>query len=437
MGKCNEKPHYYFGIDLGTTNSVLAWAKVDPSNLGETPINPQAVEIKMPARTNYRANGFGELLPSCVYFKDNQPNPIVGMYAKGMLISQPKNVVKSIKTKMGTAHSMFGYKPSEISARILQTLVDGVPIGFPRGDLLNEVVIGIPASFEEGMCDATLEAAKNAGFINPILIHEPIAALYDYSNQQNKGLFPPGAAGIEFSTDEPKLILVFDLGGGTLDVSLHQVSLGSEQKLCVNEIAVSRYTSIGGDNFDNLLAEHFLDIYQRSLGILHNRDLLKPQFQEYAEQAKITLSAKIERDKLRGTFNPKTTQIEFTSLNRYQKQDGVFNYNLTLCKYEEIIAPLLAHNLTLKSVAMFSPSVPPDNIIDPVLDVLKEGQNSLDSKTIPEPDAVILNGAMTRLHTIQKRLADFFPCVSISSIGDQDVAVARGAVVEHYNRYNP
>ena len=420
MGKQNEKFRYYFGIDLGTTNSVLAWAKVDP----ETEfIEPEVVKIEMPSQIAphevpaalhpWPAMEHKELLPSCVCFPYGRCDPIVGPHAKGALIRTGSRSVKSIKTQMGTNYSREfdgnSYSAPEISSEILKALVGGVPSGFPKEYLLKEAVICVPASFEEEMRDATEQAAKIAGFKNPILLDEPNAALYDYRNQQERGEFPPGAIGIEFS-NKPKLILVFDLGGGTLDVSLHKVSYESEKnKLLIQDSVVSRYTAIGGDNFDMLLAAYFLS----SSPVNAPRSFV----QEYAEHAKIDLSNEA-RAKLRDHKAPNTakTKINIPVLGG--------SFDLTLPEYEKIVSPLLAHNLTLETVKS-------NNIIYPIVDVLKKWEKDFGS--IPEPDAVLLNGAMTRLHTIQKRLEDFFPGVPISVLGDPDKAVARGAVVHHYN----
>ena len=420
MGKHNEKSRYYFGIDLGTTNSVLAWTKGDPET---EVIEPKVVKIEMPsqiapdrvpeASSPWPAMEHNELLPSCVCFPYGRRDPIVGPHAKGALIRTGSRSVKSIKTQMGTGYSREfdgnSYNAPEISAKILKALVDGAPSGFPKEDLLEEVVICVPASFDNKMRDATKAAAKIAKFKNPILLDEPHAALYDYRNQQERGEFPPGAIGIEFSI-EPKLILVFDLGGGTLDVSLHNVFYDPpKNKLLIQDSVVSRYTAIGGDNFDRLIAEYFLS---------HSVNKAPRSFvQEYAERAKIDLSNK-SKAILRAGKNPNTaeTQINIPVLGG--------SFDLTLSEYEKIVSPLLAHNLTLETVKS-------NNIIYPIVDVLKKWEK--DFGFIPEPDAVLLNGAMTRLHTIQKRLKDFFPSVPISVLGDPDKAVARGAVVHHCN----
>lgn len=440
MEKHNGKRRYYFGIDLGTTNSVVAWANIEEQE-GEF-IEPKVVNIRMPDRINDEATDDGDYrLPSCVYFRDNPPQKIVGKFAKGMLLARPEQVEKSIKTKMGTSYTKFGCDPEKISKYILETLYDGIYVpGFPKDEFLKEVVIGIPASFEPRMSDATLKAAKLAGFQESILIHEPIAAIYDYKNQLNRGLLPDWALGIEFRVNDPQLILVFDLGGGTLDVTLHKVSLCDNQKLSVDEVAVSRYTDIGGDNFDEKLAEHFLCIRKKKNPTFSINDSIERQYQEYAEQAKIYLSEEIYAQQTAGAFDPKKCKIEFRSQGRDGRPDDVCvppDYDLTVCEYEKIVAPLLANHLTLDDIATFCSSTSFKNIIDPILQVLQDGQSALNSETPIIPDAVLLSGAMTRLHTIQERLKTFFPDeVTISPIVDPDRAVARGAVIAHYNRYN-
>ena len=435
-----KKPRYYFGIDLGTTNSVLAWADIEEEEGGF--IVPKVVDINMPARADALARDKKDYLPSCVYFREKPPEIIVGTHAKGKRIGLPDRVEKSIKTKMGTSYKHFACNPQQISAHILRGLYNEVddPRFPPIEALLEEVVIGVPASFEQDMCDATSEAAELARFKKSTLIHEPIAAMYDYKNQQNRGVLPNWVLDIEFSFDKPKYILVFDLGGGTLDVALYEVVLCNKQELDVKQIAVSRYTAIAGDNFDCLLAKHFLDIYEKITGIPPIASSIERQFQEYAEQAKIDLSHEIFARRTASSFDPKKCKIAFWSQGSDGTSDKICkppDYDLTLCEYEKIVAPLLGNHLTLSDVATFCSSIPPSNIIDPILYVLKKAQSELNSEKPIIPNAVLLNGAMTRFYTIRKRLETFFPGVNVSPIGDPDKAVARGAVIAHYNMHNP
>ena len=418
MQNYKKKREHYFGIDLGTTNSVLAWAR-EPA--AESFIEPEVVNITMPqviqGNNPEEFQGWpqwaqGQILPSCVWFPPGGGPWIVGPPAKEALKSTRQRVVKSNKTKMGSTDPLYTfddsqYAPTDIAAKTLKALVEGLPADVPRCELLEEVVIGVPASFDNPRRTATLEAAKLAGFKNTILVDEPCAALYDYQNQQNRRLFPLEAIGIQFNLDQPKLILVFDLGGGTLDVSLHEVTCGSKNHLSIENSVASRYTAIGGDNFDILLAKYF---------IREAKSSVHPSFvQEYAESAKIQLS-----NEARSNPTTASTQIHIPPLG--------ITFDLTLAKYENIVSLLLAYDLTLETVKS-------NNIVYPILDVLKKWENEFGS--IPTPNGVLLNGAMTRLYTIQKRLESFFPGVSISTIGDPDKSVARGAVVHHYNHHHP
>ena len=386
--------------------------------------------------------GKKELLPSCVYFKEESP-PIVGEYAKTMIGRQTNRVVKSIKSEMGTQRRFHfnntSYDASTISSQILKHLVSSAKALF--GFTPDDVVITVPASFDSDMRAATIEAAKLAGFRTQeddgsprnILLDEPRAALYDFINRQNKGEIPETL--INFH--QPQLVLVFDLGGGTLDVSLHRVSYQQEQyRLNIEDLAISRYTQIGGDDFDAKLAEHFLAAYANRLP--DNLDdfqmnLLKSTFREYAEQAKIDLSSEVETGKLMGYFDAETVEA---AIIQTPFENQVFQYDLTLSEYEEVVEPLLASHLTLQSVNQLD-KLPAgeggkacDNIIYPILDVLQKAQRKLGS--MPNVDAVLLNGGMTKLHTIQQRLETLFGFPPIAA-GDPDKAVARGAVVYHYD----
>lgn len=427
-----KKPNFYIGIDLGTTNSVMGWGTINPQT---NQIEPKIVEINM----MIERGGIGkrELLPSCVYFKEGS-RPIVGEYAKTMIGRQTARVVKSIKSEIGSQkyHDFDNtrYTPSEISAQILTHLATSAKSHF--GFIPDDVVITVPASFDSDMRNATIEAAKLTGFRTTeddgsprnILLDEPRAALYDFINRQNKGEIPETL--INFH--DPKLVLVFDLGGGTLDVSLHRVSYQQkEQGLNIEDLAISRYTKIGGDNFDQRLADRFLAAYESKIPEDlddFQRNLLKSAFREYAEQAKIDLSSEIENGKLMGYLELDTVE---TTIIQTPFENQVFQYDLPLTEYEDIVEPLLGNKLTLEDVEKFDTlQFNDDNIIYPILDVLKKAQLKIGE--YPKVDAVLLNGGMTKLHTVQNRLETFFGFPPITA-GDPDKAVARGAVVYHYD----
>ena len=429
-----QTQNYYLGIDLGTTNSVISWGNISHR---QQVLDPQVIEF--PMIVEERAVENRALLPSYVYFSE-QDGPIVGEYAKTQIGRQTDRVVKSIKSYMGTPKKFSfdgkDYEPAEISEIILKQLAAGAKNVNINAE---QVVITVPASFDSDQRSDTIQAGELAGF-EVTLFDEPRAALYDFANRQEKGEIPP--ASINFDT--PKLVLVFDLGGGTLDVSLHRVSYPQGQhELNIEDIAIGRYTRLGGDDFDKLLAEHFLEAYSSRLPQNLSRydlNLLESEFQVYAELAKIDLSKKAFLKDQQGIDNWESNNIETAVIKvPTVNPNQPFQYNLTLREYEQVVEPFLASDLSLDSVDRPDTDPFENNIIYPILDVLRKAKKKLQLDTCPEIDAVLLNGGMTRLHSIQKRLEKFFGLSPITA-GEPDKAVARGASVYHYrleNGYKP
>ena len=155
-----SKPNYYIGIDLGATNSVMAWGSINPQT---DQLETKIVPINM--MLEYNAMQKKELLPSCVYFQAGQP-PNVGEYAKKMLQRQPDRVIKSIKKEIGTQKEFnldnVTYSATEILAQILKHLAAGAKSHF--GFIPDDTIITIPTYFDFNMRTATVEAARLAGF---------------------------------------------------------------------------------------------------------------------------------------------------------------------------------------------------------------------------------------------------------------------------------
>lgn len=426
----------YIGIDLGTTNSVIAWGRFDSE---KNTVEPQVIEIPM---LNINEEVVARsLLPSCIYFREKDV-PIVGEYGKSRTSPVEVNrITKSFKTEMGRndwQRQIDGefYSAADLSSKVLMQLKGGAEqtlfrnIPFP-----DDVAIAVPASFEDEMREATMSAARLAGFKNPILVDEPVAVLHDFHNCLCSGDIPTDRRE-EFNFEPPgKLVLVFDLGGGTLDVSLHQVKYGQDQRdLRTIEIEKSRFTKIGGNNFDEKLAGFLLKKYQEEedpsqLPNPLEKSELAAKFQLYAEDAKIRLSNQIG---VWQSFYGHSDEDELDPnsvkgvINGIPYKNKPFNYELSLSEYEKCVESLLAPELTLDSVDLYNPPEEPDNIIDPILYVLKEVEKK--SGSIPKPNIVLLNGSMAKLYTIQQRLEDFFGFPPIDVV-DMDLAVARGAVV--------
>ncbi len=429
----------YFGIDLGTTNSVAAWGQVNKDGKFITKIAELDV---LDARKN-RARK--TLLPSCVYFSSKGEPPIVGDYAKNMFSTQSRRVVKSVKSSMGTGNTYTideqEHNPAEISSFILKQIAAAAK-RITLGDVLDDVVVTVPASFDPDQREATNEAARQAGFRiteddgspRNILLNEPTAALYDFLNRQDNGEIPEL---VDLSA--PKVILVFDLGGGTLDVSLHSVSktpagITGTLPYNITPYAISRHTLLGGDNFDELLQKFFMSMMKGvDFGTLDEfkADLFRSEFLDAAEQAKIELNAEVESYRMQGEDYGNLAYDVW--MNYIAHTDLTFEYTLTVEKYREIMAPYLAPDLTMASVENIDALADrTDNIIYPILDVLNKAKLKLGS--VPKIDAVLLNGGMSKLFAVRERIEQFFGFPPLE-VGDPDLAVARGASVYHYWRH--
>ena len=245
------------GIDLGTTNSVVAVLEGgEPSVIANAEGN----------RTT----------PSIVAFKSEEV--LVGELAKRQAITNPDNTVRSIKRKVGTnwKETFEGkeYTPQEISARILQKLKRDAESYL--GDDVTEAVITVPAYFNDAQRQATKEAGQIAGLNVLRIINEPTAASLAY--------------GLENSEDQK--ILVFDLGGGTFDVSVLEISEG------VFEVkSTSGDSKLGGDDWDQRVIDWLIEKFKSSTGIDLSKDKMAIQrVQEGAEKAKIELSSTSETE---------------------------------------------------------------------------------------------------------------------------------------------
>jgi molecular chaperone DnaK len=245
------------GIDLGTTNSVVA-----------------VLEGGEPAVI---ANAEGNrTTPSIVAFKGSEV--LVGELAKRQAITNPDNTIRSIKREIGTSwkESFEGkeYTPQEISARILQKLKTDAEAYL--GEDVTEAVITVPAYFNDAERQATKEAGKIAGLNVLRIINEPTAASLAY--------------GLENSEDQK--ILVYDLGGGTFDVSVLEISEG------VFEVkSTAGDSKLGGDDWDEKVMDWLVEKFKSSTGIDISTDKMAMQrIKEGAEKAKIELSSTIETE---------------------------------------------------------------------------------------------------------------------------------------------
>ncbi len=291
-----------FGIDLGTTNSVIAHL-VDG--------RPVAVPIEG-----------SPIVPSVVLYEGERT--VVGREARNLELQRPEACVRSVKRKMGTDHryALAGREltPQQISADILSALKLGAEkaTGLP----VRDVVITVPAYFDDAQRRATLEAGERAGLHVLRLLNEPTSASLVYDR-----LLAPGDAG----TEVPEILLVYDLGGGTFDVSVLEVFQG------VREVrATLGNTHLGGDDFDEKLLQLFLDELKSRQGVDPREDVrAMARLRRLAEETKIRLSADIAvqvREEFLTTVEGRPVHLELEVRRR---------------AFEELIEPLLESTVAL------------------------------------------------------------------------------------------
>lgn len=284
------------GIDLGTSNSAAAIMEA-----GRPKIIPSAEGASL----------YGKAFPSVVAFtKDGQV--IVGEPAKRQAVSNPKGTVMAAKRKMGTTfkYEVFGkeYTPQQISAFILQKIKKDAEAFL--GEKITKAVITVPAYFDDNQRQATKDAGTIAGLEVVRIVNEPTAASLAYG--LDKG-------------DKEQKILVFDFGGGTLDVTIMDFSEG------VFEVkSTSGDTQLGGTDMDNTLIKYILDKFKKETGVDLNDDATAMQrVREAAEKAKIELSTTMQ------------TEINLPYITATNTGPKHLQMELTRAKLEELIEPIV------------------------------------------------------------------------------------------------
>ena len=344
------------GIDLGTTNSCVA---VLEGGEAKVITNPEG------ERTT----------PSVVAFKNGER--IVGAAAKRQALTNP-NTVSSIKRLMGTAKKVEAegkkYSPEEISAMILSYLKDYAESYL--GETVSKAVITVPAYFNDAQRQATKNAGKIAGLEVERIINEPTAAALAYGLDKQ---------------DKNQTILVYDLGGGTFDVSILELGDG------VFEVkSTSGNTHLGGDDFDNCIMDYLVKEFKKENGVDLSKDKLAMQrLKEISEKAKKDLSGMT------------STQISAPFIS--QSKDGQplhLDMTLTRAKFEDLIEDLV------------------ESTLDPVHKALKDAGLKKD-----DIDKVIMVGGSTRIpmvYDLVKKELGKDPSREVNP----DEAVAMGAAIQ-------
>ena len=341
------------GIDLGTTNSCVAVMEG-----GE----PVVIANAEGARTT----------PSVVGFTKTGER-LVGQVAKRQAITNPENTISSIKRKMGTAEKVHAggkdYTPEEISAMILSKLKADAEAYL--GEPVTEAVITVPAYFNDSQRQATKDAGTIAGLNVKRIINEPTAASLAY--------------GIDKEADQK--IMVYDLGGGTFDVSIIEMGDGVTEVLATNGD-----THLGGDDFDERIIDWMAEDFQRENNIDLRKDKMAAQrLKEAAEKAKIELSSAT------------TTNINLPFITADANGPKHLDMTLTRAKFNELTADLVDRTMTPVRKALQDAGLRPSDLkkvlmvggstrIPAVYDAVKKELNCEPFKGI-NPDECVAVGA--------------------------------------------
>lgn len=440
------------GIDLGTTNSVLAFTnkKLNGDLVSKVVDISRSVDMRTDRNgTAVKTRTKSPTLPSCVYYvEENRYAPMVGDFAKQTYSVRPHLVAKSIKSQMGRPEAeglspdVPDKTPAQISAQILKHMIREASKSLKTE--ISDAVITVPANFDSAMCQATLEAAAIAGIKirnpdgtdRPILLSEPNAVIYDLFNQIHNGEIPPSVLDLS----RPRTVLVFDLGGGTLDITMHEIkNRGAEDNriLKVNEIASNRYTLLGGDDFDEAIAESMFERYtarykNTAPEINRMKNDIMPQMRGYAEELKLTLNESVNSsyDEASAWDDEDEEEASFDVGGIIHNTGYSYDDSFTKAEIEDILSVFMADDLVYDDYKRIDKISDSRNIIFPILDVLDKAGKKLNTDNV-KVDAVIVNGGMSKFYMVTERLTKFFGFEPIVAL-DPDQAVARGAAIYHY-----
>ncbi len=346
------------GIDLGTTNSCVAVYEG-----GE----PKVIPNPEGARTT----------PSVVAFSKTGER-MVGQVAKRQSITNPDRTVSSIKRHMGSDYKVSidgkNFTPQEISAMVLQKLKADAEAFL--GEPVTEAVITVPAYFKDAQRQATKDAGKIAGLEVKRIINEPTAAALAY--------------GMDKEDDKDQTIMVFDLGGGTFDVSILEISDGVFEVL-----ATAGDNKLGGDDFDQRIIDWMADKFLKENGVdLRNDKMVLQRLKDAAEKAKIELSGMT------------SSNINLPFITATAAGPLHFEATLTRAEFDRITADLV------------------DRCMEPTRKALSDA-----GKSVSEIEKVLLVGGSTRIPAVQEAVKKFIGKEPFKGI-NPDECVALGAAIQ-------
>lgn len=414
----------HIGIDLGTTNTVLASCKKPRINGYPKPELREITQYVMSSQI-----GAEKSLPSILFFDFD------GVVKVGHFARERKNkgadrrILYNTKIDMGKKEIEYhnGYTPVKAATEILKCCYDTIRQIMPRGSEFPEVTITVPASFNQDQIADTKKAAEMAGFKKISILEEPLAALFDYINSQ-------AISGGDIDFSKKKRLLVYDIGGGTCDVCVVDLQIDESGDYDFHFVLTNRYTELGGNDFDEQAAIGLLNklfqrynISEKEIASADIKNDLIAQILPYCEQYKIRYSNQLRN----GYHRDEVKDAPFGDLKDFLHTGKNAELDLPYAEYEEYTKIFFDKKNCRRPTRDLTDKMRDKNILRPAYLLLKE----LNEKGEDGIDYVFLTGGMSKYPPIEEALRDFCKCPVIISEQPMD-SVALGAAISKFIKYN-
>jgi len=402
----------YLGIDLGTSNTAVSWFNASRGKSLEFKLDQMGIGgVKTKEKT----------IPSAILVQEKETF-LFGKYASQQAMeNQPDNVAKSWKLFLGSGMKMKvrgrEYDPEYFPKILLEFIRREVEKYFQEP--VESAIFTLPASASTSMREALQRAISEAGFrtdVGILFLDEPTAALQYFLQLQRLGEIPESLLDLT----SPKNVMVYDIGAGTVDVTINKVYLNEFQTLSTEQISISRFSDIAGDRFDELFAKNYLcNIIRRDYPDISESDLksIMPVLINIAERTKVNLSNSysVQKDNhVSTTYEDVEDSIGSIALGgtRYS-----LNATVSLKDYYDSIEVLLKGER---------------NIFTAIDSAIERAQKVIGSNV--KIDAILLNGGMSYAPFIREKIQELFPEAVFLDVFDYSSAVANGAAAYAYEK---
>lgn len=417
----------YVGIDLGTTNSTVSVIQTDERRLRDPIEHLRSIPI-IQYDKDYKITRDRDTLPSYFYCKPDEKKIYTGEWAKSLYSTgnMPMNTFTGIKTRMGgessiriqgsTEDNELILDMTQCSAVLLKTIKQSIEEQF--GQEINHLVVTVPAAFNSDERQATKDAVEMAGFTNFHILDEPAATLLYFINNGDGSL---AESSVELNG---KSIMVYDIGGGTLDICIAKLEEDEEsyeyENMKVSIQSRSKREELGGNDFDQYLGAYFLSEFENrttkiSARPIEDQNKIIARVVSQAEEYKIKLNDKIKEH----LDNPRRLE-RIVMTPEFEVIDSQFVQGINLDKkiMEEVYAGLLKDS-------------DKQNILRPVKESIAAA-NALKKEDI---SLVILTGGMSNFYAVETALREYFgeqvPIITV----DTTTSVSKGAAIDAYNYF--